>query len=252
LHRFADRDALLNGVPTGKLLEHVLAHVESSGLRPDHVVVTGDHSHDDLPETYAAIRELLEPLLDRLWPLPGNHDDRATLRSAFRERIGGGGSDRITFAFRAGQWLVVGLDTQVPGAVGGRLGADQIDWIREQLAEQDATAVALFMHHPPVDVGVAWLDRIGLEDAEEFRQLLAEDGRIRLVCCGHVHHESSHRVASAEIVTAPSTGVQFNPVDEEPRFVAAPPGYRVVELRDGGYDTRVVRVPTATLAPTLL
>jgi Icc protein len=251
LHRFADRDALLYGVPTGRLLEDVLAHVDRSGIRPDHVVVTGDHSHDDLPETYAAIRELLDPLVDRLWPLPGNHDERATLRSAFPERIRGDGSERITFAFRAAQWLVLGLDTQVPGAVAGRLGADQLDWIREQLAAHDAAAVALFMHHPPVDVGVAWLDRIGLEDAEELRELLAEDGRIRLVCCGHVHHESSHRVASAEVVTVPSTGLQFNPVDEEPRFVASPPGYRIVELHDVGYDTRVVRVPAETPTPTV-
>ena len=65
----------------------MLADVQESGLRPDHVVVTGDHTHDELPETYAAVRELLEPFLDRLWLLPGNHDDRAALRAAFDDRI---------------------------------------------------------------------------------------------------------------------------------------------------------------------
>lgn len=250
LHPFADPDERLFGIPTRELLEAVLAHVQQSGLRPDHVVVTGDHTHDERPETYAAVRELLEPFLDRLWPLPGNHDDRAELRSAFADRIAGDGTDRINFAFDAGDWLCLGLDTHVPGAVGGRIGTDQVEWIRKQLDERRPRAAVLFMHHPPVELGVPWLDRIGLEDAKLLQDLLEEDPRIRLVCCGHVHHEFSTRVGSAEIVTVPSTGLQFSPISEVAEFVAAPPGYRMIELGVDGYRTTVVRLPEARYAPT--
>ncbi len=250
VHRFADPDERLFGIPTRELFEDVLAHVERSGLRPDHVIVTGDHTHDELPETYAAVREELAPLLDRLWVLPGNHDDRVVLRAAFGDRIPADGNGRVTFSFRAGDWLCLGLDTQVPGAVGGRLGAEQVDWIRAQLADDRPRAAVLFMHHPPVDLGLAWLDRIGVEDADLLRALLVEEPRIRLVCCGHVHHESSHRVGSAEVVTVPSTGLQFSPTGDVAEFVAAPPGYRVIELGDDGYSTTVVRLPEARYAPT--
>ena len=250
LHRFADPEARLFGIPTRELLEDVLAHVQESGVRPDHVVVTGDHTHDELPETYAAVRELLEPFLDRLWPLPGNHDDRARLRAAFNDRIAADGADRINFAFCAGDWLCLGLDTHVPGAVSGRIGADQIEWVRTQLDERRPRAAVLFMHHPPVELGLPWLDRIGLEDAHLLQDLLTEEPRIRLVCCGHVHHESSHRVATAEVVTVPSTGLQFSPVSDVAEFVASPPGYRLVELGDDGYSTTVVRLPEARYAPT--
>jgi 3',5'-cyclic-AMP phosphodiesterase len=250
LHPFADPDARLFGIPTRELLQDVLAHVEESGVRPDHVVVTGDLTHDELPETYAAVQELLEPVLDRLWPLPGNHDDRAALRSAFADRISGDGADRINFAFAAGDWLCLGLDTHLPGAVGGRIGVDQVEWIREQLDDRRPRAAVLFMHHPPVELGVAWLDRIGLEDAHLLRELLAEEPRIRLVCCGHVHHESSNHVAAAEVVTVPSTGLQFSPVSDVARFVTAPPGYRIIELNEAGYSTSVVRLPDARYAPT--
>jgi Icc protein len=219
-------------------------------VRPDHVVVTGDHAHDDLPETYAAVRQVLEPFLDRLWLLPGNHDDRATLRSVFGDRIPGCAEDRITFAFTAGDWLCLGLDTHVPGAVGGRIGAAQVEWIRAQLVEHDPRQAVLFMHHPPVDVGLAWLDRIGIEDAELLLDLVAEEPRIRLVCCGHVHQETSKRVAAAEVVTVPSTGLQFSPTSAEAEFVAAPPGYRIVELDGDSYATSVVRLPEARYAPT--
>lgn len=250
VHRFADPDERLFGIPTRELFEDVLEHVERSGLRPDHVVVTGDHTHDELPETYAAVREELAPFLDRLWLVPGNHDDRVLLRAAFADRIPADGAGRVTFSFRAGDWLCLGLDTQVPGAVGGRLGAEQVDWIRAQLDEHRPGAAVLFMHHPPVELGLAWLDRIGLEDADLLQALLVDEPRVRLVCCGHVHHESSHRVGSAEVVTVPSTGLQFSPTGDVAEFVTAPPGYRLIELGDDGYSTTVVRLPEARYAPT--
>ena len=249
VHRFADPDERLFGIPTRELFEDVLEHVERSGLRPDHVVVTGDHTHDELPETYAAVREALAPFLDRLWLVPGNHDDRVLLRAAFADRIPADGAGRVTFSVRAGGWLCLGLDTQVPGAVGGRLGAEQVAWIRAQLDEHRPGAAVLFMHHPPVELGLAWLDRIGLEDADLLQGLLVDEPRVRLVCCGHVHHESSHRVGSAEVVTVPSTGLQFSPTGDVAEFVTAPPGYRLIELGDDGYSTSVVRLPEARYAP---
>jgi Icc protein len=106
------------------------------------------------------------------------------------------------------------------------------------------------MHHPPVELGLAWLDRIGLEDGHLLRKLLVEEPSVRLVCCGHVHHESSKSVAAAEVVTVPSTGLQFSPVSDVAEFVTAPPGYRVIELDEAGYSTWVVRLPEARYTPT--
>jgi len=249
LHLFADPEERLFGIPTRELLEAVVAHARELAGPLDHVVITGDHSHDDLPETYESLRQILGPWLDRLWQLPGNHDDRAVLREVFPERIAGQGSERIAFAFPAGGWLCLGLDTQLTGEVAGRIDSGQIEWVHEQVRRQRPDAVALFLHHPPVTLGRAWLDRIGLEGKELLQKLMLEEPRIRLACCGHVHHESSHRVGNAEIVTTPSTGLQFSDTSDVPLFVQAPPGYRLIELSDDGYSTRVVRLPGAGHVP---
>ena len=117
-------------------------------------------------------------------------------------------------------------------------------------ASNSPDAVILFTHHPPVDLGLPWLDRIGLEGKELLHELLAEEARIRLVCSGHVHHESSHRVGAAEIVTTPSTGLQFSPDEPRGGVRRRSPGYRLVELDGDGYTTRVVRLPEARYSPT--
>ncbi len=249
LHVFADPTERLFDIPTRELLLDVIAHIERHEGPVDHLVVTGDHTHEEMPEAYAAVREILHPWLDRLWQVPGNHDDRASLRSFFADRIGGEGDDRVTFAFRAGQWLCLGLDTQVPGQVGGAIGAAELQWIRDRLDEHDLPSAALFLHHPPVLLGCEWLDRIGLEGREALAELIERDTRIRLVCAGHVHHESENRIGAATVVTTPSTGLQFDPAGEVFTFVQAPPGYRVIELDGERWSTRVVRLPDALYPP---
>ena len=250
LHLFRDPAERLMGIPTRELLLSVIAHVRQSGEHVDHLVVTGDHTHDELPETYRAVRKVLEPWGDRLWQVPGNHDDRTELRSVFADRISGEGADRVNFTFRAGAWLCLGLDTQAAGSVAGQIDGDQIAWLQHQLEEHRPTYVALFMHHPPVLLGCMWLDRIGLEGRELLQDLVVRDARIRLVCCGHVHHASTHRLGMATIVTTPSTGLQFDPVGDVTTLAAAPPGYRLIELNDKGCTTRVVRLPEARFSPT--
>ncbi len=250
LHLFADPDERLFGIPTRELLQDVVAHVERSEGAVDHLVVTGDHTHDELPETYAAVREILHPWLDRLWQVPGNHDDRAVLRSVFSDRIRGEGAEPVTFSFTAGDWLCLGLDTQVPGQVAGLVDDAQLAWIRRRLEEARPSSAILFLHHPPVLLGSAWMDPIGLERRELLQELLVEDGRIRLVCCGHVHHESAHEVGAALVVTTPSTGLQFSPDGTATTFADAPPGYRVIELDGDHFTTRVVRLPEARYLPT--
>ena len=250
LHLYEDPEARFYEIPTRELLEEVVAHVQEHAGTVDHLVVTGDHTNDDLAVTYEAVREILQPWRDRCWFVPGNHEDRAILRASFPDRIGGEGAERITFSFSAGDSLCIGLDTHVPGKVPGHVGADQITWVGAQLEEHDPAMAVLFMHHPPILLGLAWMDRLGLAGREQLQDLILRDSRIRLVCCGHVHHESSHRVGAADVVTTPSTGLQFSPTSEVAEFVRAAPGYRVIELDDDSCVTRVVRLPEARYTPS--
>ncbi|MFM7868714.1 MAG: metallophosphoesterase [Planctomycetaceae bacterium] len=242
LHTFRNPETLLKGVATWHFLEQVIELLQQLNPQPDAVVITGDHTHDELPETYSAIRQLLRPWLDRLWQVPGNHDDRLHLRTVFSDRISGMSDQPIRFRFEAPGWLCLGLDTHVPGSVAGSIDQEQIEWISRQLLSTPRTRCALFMHHPPTLLNSVWMDAIGLSGREMLAELCSRENRIQLICCGHVHHEFHGQLAQAAVRTTPSTGIQFAPDSDKPKFVPGQPGFRVIDLTPAGYSTEILRI----------
>lgn len=249
LHLFRDPDARLKGIPTRELLVDVISHVKEAAGEIDHVIVTGDHTHDELPESYEAVRGLLSPWMDRLRQVPGNHDDRAVLSHVFTDRMQVTVPGRIQFHFTADNWLCAGLDTHSPGEVSGQIEQSQMDWLSQLCRQYPDHQVALFMHHPPLDLNSIWMDRIGLKNRELLHDLVGSTPRIRLICCGHVHHESTRSLHQAIVVTTPATGIQFDPAGKTPTFVRQAPGFRMIELDGHGFMTRVFRLPEARFAP---
>ena len=249
LHVFAEPHQRLKGIPTRECLQDVVDHILATESSFDQVIITGDHTHDELSASYQAVKSILSPWYDRLWQVPGNHDNRSVLREVFGDRVTGSGDQRVTFHFDAGPWLCVGLDTHVPSEVAGHIDKSQIAWLATLLKKSGAERIALFLHHPPVGVNSIWMDQIGLSGRELLQDLVRDDRRIKLICCGHVHHEFHATLGHAEVMTTPATGIQFDPVGDTPAFASDAPGYRVIELDGKWFSTHVVRLPVATYTP---
>jgi len=260
LHLFAEADGVLRQVPTRDSLVEVLAAVRGTGLEFDRVVVTGDFTHDERRETYQAAHGLLEEWLDRCHVLPGNHDDRVLMREVFagdaQQPDQAGGSDSgICFSVAQGGWRLIGIDTHLPGQVAGRVEPAMLEWLAEELEQHASEPTILFQHHPPISVGSAWLDAIGLLDGEPYRELINSSPQVRAISCGHVHQEASGTLGTAVVLTVPSTSVQFTPISAIARVDSIPPGFRIFTLDDPadsleveaiGWSSRVVRLPAVS------
>ena len=165
------------------------------------------------------MRNELASFEDRVRVIPGNHDNAQHLERVFG--VPAGPPNRTTFVVRWADWQVIGLDSQQPGEVAGSLGRGQLNWLHAELRAHNQPAV-LFLHHPPVAVGSAWLDAIGLQDAARFQQILADHPHVALVCAGHVHQPSRGALESAEVLTTPAVGPQFQPRTETPEKEGRP------------------------------
>jgi Icc protein len=243
LHLQRDPFAELKGVRTQDTLHAVLTVLRNSGSPFDRVVLSGDLAHDERRETYAALSDIIDEWRSRLRVIPGNHDDRGFLRQTLVAETDGP-PDRVGFLDRLACWTLIGLDSQIPGQVGGSLGDKQLQWLRRVLESEGSRPVALFVHHPPVEVGSRWLDAIGLQDAASFWELVADFPSVRLISCGHIHQEFTASHLGCAVLATPSTGVQFQPETDALCIDSVAPGFRILELHeDGSWRTHVVRVP---------
>lgn len=229
----------LLGLDTDHSLRAVLDQVRRDGREPHLLLATGDLADDGSPAAYERLHAHLAGLCPRQYWLPGNHDDRGAM-----EALAGEGQ-LLPFELRAGNWQILLLDSQIPGEIGGELGKEELDHLRDAL---DAAAAAglhslVCLHHQPLPIGCAWLDEQRVRDGETLFGLLAAYSGVKALLWGHIHQEVDRRRGGLRLLAAPSTCVQFAPGSEDFRADDLPPGYRWLVLHpDGRLETEVSRV----------
>jgi 3',5'-cyclic AMP phosphodiesterase CpdA len=127
----------------------------------------------------------------------------------------------------------------VPGAASGALCDLRLDWLSRALAARDDT-VCLFMHHPPLALGIEYMDRIGLAGNERFWAVLKPfRQRIALIAFGHVHRPVSGLWNGIAFAGTPSTvqqvALELGPQPElHLNFNHEPPCYAILDISGAG------------------
>lgn len=88
-------------------------------------------------------------------------------------------------------WQILLLDTHVEDEVGGAVSQSELTWLATALREHPDKHAAIFMHHPLLPVGCAWLDPQRIANAEQVLTLFDNTPQLRVVCNGHVHQEKT-------------------------------------------------------------
>jgi 3',5'-cyclic-AMP phosphodiesterase len=237
-HLYGSETETLRGIATLPALKAALADAQqSSAWPPDVVLVTGDLVQDD-PSGYAHIRRVFGQLGLPVLCIPGNHDDPAVMRRELRVdpfTVGG------TRDF--GAWRIVLLDSALPGSASGRLSDEMLAQLDDALRTAGGRHCLVTLHHHPVAMSSRWLDRVGLENAEEFFNVVDRYDNVRAIVWGHVHQAYEGTRKNVRMIATPSTCAQFVPRADEFAVDRRPPAYRTLELQsDGSLVTEVVWV----------
>ncbi|UVE17275.1 3',5'-cyclic-AMP phosphodiesterase [Pseudomonas sp. LS44] len=236
-HLFAEADGKLLGMDTRDSLQQVIQRVSEEQADIDLVLATGDLSQDASPASYRRFRQMSETLAAPARWLAGNHDEIPVMEDACS------GSDLLEPIVDLGAWRIVLLDSSIPGAVPGLLDAEQLELLEQALREAPQRHHLICLHHHPVDIGCAWMEPIGLRNADALFAVLDRYSQVRAVLWGHVHQEIDRQRNGVRLLASPSTCVQFAPGSEEFCVGAEAPGYRWLRLHaDGRLDTGVSRV----------
>ncbi len=208
---------------------------------PDAVIHTGDLADDGGEEQYALLASALAALELPVHVLPGNHDDRATLRRHFD--VPGHAEDPIQYAIELDGLRVLMLDTVRPGEPDGQLGPRRLSWISDALDAEPDTPTLLALHHPPVLTGMAGMDAIALARADRvgLAAVVAAHPQVCGLVAGHVHRTIASSLAGRPALTIPSTYGQL-PLDLTAGrlpMVADPVGFAVHMLVGGALVSHV-------------
>ena len=214
-------------VDTHAHMARAIDHILAFDPLPDAVVATGDLVDAGSAEEYAALETLTARLSMPVYRIPGNHDDRAAMCAAFPGHdYLPAAAETLDYVIDAHPIRIIGLDSLIPGEVGGIIRDTQCDWLDETLAAAPETPTILMLHHPPAGSGVPWLDVIGLDNADRLGEVVARHGQIQRVLCGHDHRPIQTLWAGALTITGPSTAHQFVLTfdeDSSGRWITEPP-----------------------------
>jgi 3',5'-cyclic-AMP phosphodiesterase len=233
-HLYADPDADHKGVKPGRTLEAVCRYIADRHPELSALLLTGDLSQDESAESYRWLRSVIARLKAPAYAIPGNHDSRQRMSAAFGDAI------NLTDGFELGPWKIHLLDSSVPGKTGGLIPEQELERLQRELARNPAAPHLIALHHHPLPVGSAWMDRIGLRNGDALNAILRRHEQARAVVFGHIHQEFSAREGHLLYLGTPSTCVQFRPRSLLYAADTLPPACRVLNLHeDGAFETRI-------------
>lgn len=209
-HLRAGGSRLFDLVDAADNLARTLAVIESSGVRPDAVVFTGDLADLGEQDAYTELRTLVAPFAARigarvLWVM-GNHDDRAAFREELLDesRATIGDLAPIDRVDELDGLRIVTLDTTVPGHHHGELRDEQLAWLADVLATPAPLGTILAMHHPPVPSVLPLAATVELRDQARLAAVLRGTD-VRTIIAGHLHYSTFATFAGIPVSVASST-----------------------------------------------
>jgi 3',5'-cyclic AMP phosphodiesterase CpdA len=244
---------------TAATLRQVVGVLNALEPRPAFGVVGGDLCSPDLIDrtravpdeeyepSYRLLREILGEVAFPTHLLLGNHDRRGPFHRVMGTGAPSDGAPHH-WSFAYGGYRFVALDSLAPGQHWGEVGADQLAWLRTELATYRGQPTFVFVHHHPWLIGVDWMDRMPLRNGDDLVATLREYPDARWIVCGHVHLDTEAQRDGVTMWTSPSTCFQVSKLSPTRKIFPGPPGFRLFTVSGDTVRTRVLHVPPDGLA----
>jgi len=171
---------------------------------PDLLLHTGDISHASKAEEFDTAEQLIKGVkAGEVFYVPGEHDIAADDGAMYLERFGKGTKGTGWYSFNHKGVHFIGLNNCQQVDAMGLLGADQLRWLKADLASlSSSTPIVIFAHIPLWMVYPEW--GWGTPDATEALTYLKHFGSVT-VLNGHIHQVVQKVEGNVAFHTAMST-----------------------------------------------
>ncbi len=184
-------------------LQAAIDKIGSMDNKPEFILHTGDLTHGAKPEEFDTLDQLMKGAKHQTFYVPGEHDTATDDGIAYLERYGKDTKGSGWHSFDQGGVHFLGLSNVMALEGLGKLGADQLAWVKNDLADRSAsTPIVVFAHIPLWSVYPQW--GWGTEDGAEALAHLKRFGSVT-VLNGHIHQTMQKVEGNVTFHTAMST-----------------------------------------------
>lgn len=239
LHLMSAPDATLLGVNTAHYFHAVLEQALSEQSSIDLILLTGDLAQEACPASYDYLLSYLEQLQIPCLCLPGNHDDVLLMAEILS-------TNNISCRKQVilGNWQIICLNSQILGATGGFLKAEELGFLQQCLQNHPDHHALVALHHHCLPTHSAWMDTMMITNSEDFLAIVSKHKKTKLIVNGHIHQEMDRVLDGIRILATPSTCFQFTPRSPTFKVDNSAPGYRAIKLYgNGDIETNVALLP---------
>lgn len=206
-------------------IEHINTHHADAAM----CLITGDIVNRGTREDYESVKRMLGELTVNYHPMVGNHDNRdlfreilplpATCMAGF-----------IQYQVMTPNGLLVCLDTLKEGADAGEFCRPRRQWLQETLEKANGSSVYIFMHHPPMSLGLPMQDTERLQRGQSFLDTISGFECVKYLCIGHVHRPTSGVVQGIPFSTMRSVLYQAPPPSPAWTWDTFQPGFEAPNI----------------------
>lgn len=211
LHLVSEGARCYELVDTNELARRAVNAINRLQTRPDAVIVSGDIIDTAKAADYAVAQKILGQLEMPFFPVSGNHDLSAGLKTTFSDHPFSASPvpDRLCYGVDIGAIRLVTLDSSVPRAPHGELSDAQLSFLDRELSSANERPAVVAVHHPPIATGNRSMDRFGLREPSKLAAVVGRHPNVLRILCGHCHRGILGSFAGTMVAIAPAASHQL-------------------------------------------
>jgi Icc protein len=185
-------------------LKLAIGKINDLSVRPDLLLHTGDITQSSKAAEFDTAQQIIKDAkANETFYVPGEHDTALDDGVLYRERFGKGTVGNGWYSFEHKGVHFIGLNNVLQIDAMGKLGAEQLLWLKNDLASlSSSTPIVIFAHIPLWMVYPQW--GWGTQDGAEALSYLKRFGSVT-VLNGHIHQTVQKVEGNIAFHTATST-----------------------------------------------
>jgi 3',5'-cyclic-AMP phosphodiesterase len=237
IHLVEEPYGSVRGVNTEQRFQACLEDLKNQTEQPDLIILSGDLSQDGSVESYQRIADAMQSLTIPCYWLQGNHDIPAHMNDILK----GSNLHAEKAIFPNDSWQIVLLDSTQPGLVRGRFMESELDFLNDFCKQDTERNTLIVCHHQVLEFGHQSLDNIGIDNNDDFWDIVKQYDHVKAIAFGHLHYGLELKMDGVDILATPSCTIKGKTLKESDYLFDEDPGYRYIELnKDGTITTQVI------------